>query len=157
MKVTLKNGAEFDFLTPAEHKDGLDLQNRNWFLEMQRGTQSKRFVPMSGTVNGGAIELPPNGTSDVGPNAGFVWAVQRISCQGLAGTDTLQIYRNNPDPSTFIGQMSVATPWFHLGSRGFILKGGDSLVVTGAALTATAVVVNGEYSEVPESQIWKLL
>ena len=46
----------------------------------------------------------------------------------------------------------------HIGGEGILLYGGDSIILTGASLTATGqIIVNGEGVEVPALMLWKLV
>jgi hypothetical protein len=158
VKFKINAGAEFDTLTKSELDDGLKSFHTSWFQEMARGLKPMRFPAVLAPIAGGKIAAPAAGVGDLGPNPGFAWALQRITVFGLASGDTVQIFRNSSDGQNFIGQVSFATPWFHVGSAGFILKDGEQLAFSAAGLTATGnLIINGEFTEAPESMIWKLL
>lgn len=156
-KFTFKANSEFETLTHDEMAGALSNHQRNWFMEMARGLKHMQTIPMIGTPATGTLTLPTLGGDPIGPNPGFVWAVQRLSANGLRSTDVLSVYRNSVDPQNFIGQLTATAPMTLFGDKGFLLKDGDSLVFNGTSLSATNVVVTGEVIECATIDIWKLI
>lgn len=148
--VDLLNSAELD----ASLSNHLNETTKTWFQEMARGFSTARFFA-TGVPVGNTITLPSPGAAQVGPSAGFAWAVQRISVQGLTSADSIQIYRNSVSPMNFIGNVtSIAT----FGSKGLVLRGEERLIFSSPMLvTTTDVIINGEALEVSELDIYKVL
>jgi hypothetical protein len=110
------------------------------------------FVPMitlSVAVSGGQALLAGN---EAGPRTGYGWAVQRMTIAGLAGTDTMTLYKgpvptplNLPQPQNLVGNpLTVAAPNFHPGGKGLLLQHGDFLSAFGTGLTAAAVTLSAD-------------
>lgn len=157
MKNTIKNNGEIELLSQQELDDSLGKVVTNLQQEQARGLGTARFVGI-GTVAGGALAIPgTTGDSPMGPEQGFAWAVQRISCDGLTAGDTLKVYRNTVMAAAFLGVLT-STASIRPGGKGIILRADEQLVVVGTALTTTGdVVVNGEALETSELDLYKLL
>ena len=155
-KIT-PNG-QINVLNKDELREALDKQTIDWFQEQARGLTTARFDGQ-GLISAGAVTIPAVGSPNrMGPKMGFAWTVQRISVFGLATNDSLNIYRGSITPHNFIGTITAASPEFHVGSKGLILRADENLVLTGSSLSATGdIVVNGEAIEVPETDLFKLL
>lgn len=149
-------GLNFETTTPKEVAGMLGDSQQSWFAEMARGHKHFRLA-ISGAVTGGVTDI--RDATQGGPNTGFVWAIQRLSVDGLAAGDTLKVYRFPAGPNTFIGLLTAASPELHVGSKGIVLHGGEDLEITGTGLTTLqpTLTVNGEALEVPEFMIWKIL
>lgn len=156
-KFTFKANSEFETLTHEEMQDALTINQRNWFREMARGVKHMQVPPTIGTPATGTLTLPTVGGEPIGPNPGFVWAVQRLSAAGLRSTDVLSVYRNNVDPQNFVGNLTATSPMLLFGDKGFLLKDGDTLAFNGTSLSATQVIVTGELVECATIDIWKIL
>lgn len=155
-KTEMRAGAPIETLNQAELSAVLTQQTTTWFQEQARGFTTARFSGLA-TVAGGAVQVPPTDDNRFGPDQGFAWAVQRVSASGLSANDILSVYRDTATPLNFLGYIT-ATQNFSPGSKGVILRGGESLVVAGSSLTATGdIVVTGEAVQAAELDIYKLL
>ena len=155
-KYTIKNNSEIELLTQKELEQSLTKTAEALMQEQARGLGTFRFNSQ-GTISGGIINLPgATGNTPMGPEAGFAWAVQRISCDGLGTSDVLKVYRNVATPAQFLGILT-ATTYLRPG-KGIVLRSDEQLVVFGTGLTATGdLVVNGEGLEVGELDLFKIL
>ncbi len=151
MKHTIKNGGHLELLNQAELDESLGRVATSITQEQARGLGTARLYG-EGTPAAGALSIPSPGDAPIGPETGFAWAVQRITADGLAAGDVLKVYRGNM-------LLGVLTPTQSLeGSKARILRSGESLTITGTALTATGqIVINGEAIETSELDLWKSL
>jgi hypothetical protein len=157
VKQKVEPGAVFDFATPGEMEEKLNLITRQSAQERARGVQPWRGEGTA-TVASDAVQIPGIGQDTIGVDNGWAVLVYNFRAQGLAGSDVVKIYRNAVADNKFVGQMTVDAPVESFGSRGLLLKGGEQLIFSGASLTATGdVSVNGEGTQVPETEIYKLL
>lgn len=158
MKHVIKNGGEINLLTQEELNQSLGTVVTGMQQEQARGLSTARFEGI-GTIAGGILAIPGvTGDYPMGPDTGFAWAVQRISCDGLGTNDILKVYRNGVSGYGFIDILTAAKPSIRPGGKGVILRSGEQLVVTGAGLTATGdLVINGEALETSELDLYKLL
>ena len=152
-------GATIETTSPDELRSVLR-QHSGELAELARGIKPMRFSA-SGAVSGAAVTIPApqSGQLKLGPSPGFIWMVERVSAFGLGTGDTLAVHRTATDGSQFLGLITAAVPWLHIGSKGMLLYGdGESLVLTGSGLTATGtILVNGEGIETPALQLAKAL
>lgn len=155
MKQTVKPGAEFDFVTPTEMVEHLNVITRQSAQEAARGVAVWRDW-RSADVAGGAVTIPTVSQDPFGVDIGMAVFVQNARAAGLAAGDTLSLYRNTVADTSFLGLFTSTAPAIRFGGRGLILKGGEKLIFTGAALTATTVTVNAEGIMVPETDLYKL-
>lgn len=102
-KYELKAGAHFDILNKSELDESLSKQTAN-ILAYARGVKHLGFTAQ-GTIAAGAVFIPsanPAVTQSqlqmpiMGPVDGFVWAIQRVTIDGL----TKLFAGSNPVPST---------------------------------------------------------
>lgn len=92
--------------------------------------------------------LPALRSADGGPNTGYFWAIQRITVGPFgAGTDLITVYRganvNDVQPqnalnSFFTAQVGAFVPW-HVGGKGLILRGDESLIFAGTITGASPI------------------
>lgn len=168
MQTEIKAGAKIDFLDHHQFREGLHDHQQNFFHEIARGVKAVTRLPvMSGNpVNGGIFlntTAGGNGTQ-VGPNAGFLWAVQRLTVAGLGDSDSVKLYRTNAIASSgelndtdFIDLIYGNNPMFKPNKLGFVLTAGEGVVIFSNNLAGTtAITVTGDYLEVPEQLAWKL-
>lgn len=154
---TLGAGESVDLLNRNELAEELDKQTKDWYQERARGLTTATFNTV-GNIVAGSILLPLSSEPVVGPRPGFAWSVQRISCQGLAATDTVKIYKGVANDVRFIDQLTPSRLTVYPGSKGLILRAGDNLIFTGSTLSLTGFVsINGEVIEVPELDLYKVL
>lgn len=100
-----------------------------------------------GTV---AIEAIANGTGTA------IYRGQLVATPAQA--DSLQVHRSTTDGSEYLGLITASPGYLHIGGRGMLLYGGESLLVTGTSLQATGqILVNGEGIEVPAFALWKIV
>jgi len=154
-KVKLQLGAELDVLNKGELADALD-QHSSWERQAAFGLRHQDLPRMIGTPAAGVLALGGDQPDQpmCGPGVGWYWAVQRIAVDGLVANDAVKIYKE----TKFVGWVSYQPGYITLGKHGLILKPGDFLRVTGAALTTTAQVeVYGEAISVPGPLMWKIL
>lgn len=156
MRFKLAAGREIDVLTKEELKEGLTATTASLLQEKARGFSTARY-DTTGTPNTGSLTLPAPGSRPIGPESGHAWALQRVTADGLQGSDVLVVYRNSPTPANRLG-IVTATSSLSCGSKGFIFRGDERLIAVGTALTATDdVTICGEAIEVAESDLYKIL
>jgi hypothetical protein len=156
-KTKLRAGEEIDTLSREELRQELSKQARDLLQEQARGVSTFDFQDAA-AVAGGLIVLPSGSSLGYGPEAGFCWAVQRISVAGLATNDVVGIYRDAVVDKNFVGQVTSTSPVFKPGSKGLILRGGQRLLLSGGSLAATGFIsVNSEGIEIAETDLYKLL
>lgn len=155
-KAELKAGRHIETLNQQELEDVLSKQTAAFFQEEARGYTTARFWDNQ-TINTATVTVPANDDTVFGPDQGLAWSVKRVSAQGLTANDVLKVFRNDPDvPGNFLGYITATSNFSP--SKGVILRGGEKLIVTGAALTATGdITVNGEAAQAAELDIFKLL
>lgn len=155
MKVKIQAGAEIDVLSRQELAAELAAAGTSWRTEQAKGV-TWRTASMWGTVTAGStLTLGETGDQVIGPEQGMLWGCQRISVGDgyTPASQVLRLHRNNTDMSTLICPDLSGYDQLY----GEILRGGDRLVVTGASLTASAIVwVTVLAREVPEYLIGRL-
>lgn len=157
MKQKIQPGGTFDFATPGEVKEHIDHLVANLFQERARGIAIWR-EDREADVAAGAVTIPPVGAATtIGANPGFAVLVQAARAAGLNSGDSLTVYRGAIVDKNVVAYLSSTTPVVGFGTKGLILKGGETLTVVGASLTATAVTVNFEGIEVPEPDLYKMV
>jgi hypothetical protein len=167
-------GQSADVLSPGEHKQHLKEVFEGWDRGRGRGIDDVRFYGQ-GLIASDAVVIPsqPSGQTSygsqypvLGPEDGYVWSVRRISVYQLTGTsDVLYVFRGQVgdtaasiQPSNFIDTMTTANPVVTLGSGRCTLRGGEQLVIVGAALSTTGTLtVSGEAVRVPAEMKYKVL
>jgi len=157
MKTRLRLDAELDLLNKDELAAELDKAS-NWERQAAFGLKHMALPNMSGTVSGAAVTIGGSQPDQpiVGPKAGWVWKVERVSVYGIAGTtDYLELYKGDPVAGLYV--TSIGSGAYHPG-KGLILKAGDYLSLQGSGLTSTGtLVVTGEVTQAPAVMIWKLI
>jgi hypothetical protein len=160
VKVKIQAGAEIDTLT----KDELAKALRDWSVEVMRGPIPKRFSAQ-GTIAGNALTIDgQNNTGVLGPEAGMVWLVTRVSVVGLTNaTDPTTLYVNGTQPWNVVLPSLTGTA----GSVGYhefpasqvMLTGNDRLLLasTGAIAATGTCTLTGQAWELPIGLVWKLL
>lgn len=84
-----------------------------------------------------------------GPNTGYAWAIQRLTVAGLAGADSMLVYRGysgaaDIQPQNVVGPpLTPAAPNMFPGKSGLILMPDQSLVFGGTLTGATTYTVSG--------------
>jgi hypothetical protein len=163
VKQTIKPGAEFDFTTPDEMKEHLNIITAQSAQERARGVQPWRGEGVAG-VSDTDVQIPALGSLEtIGTDPGWAAYVYTARAQGLSGSDVLKIYRVSGGVGTssavdlkFVGQCTVAAPVQSFGSRGLLLKGAEQLIFVGSGLSATGdVSVNAEGTQLPETDLYK--
>jgi hypothetical protein len=164
--VKIQAGATFETTTPKEVGEVVRTAYSETFQEMAEGVKPMRFSA-NAVVSGTDVTIPQllSGEVPLGPQPGYVWVVQRISAYNLAANDVLAVHRSNADNtvdgSSFIGNIVASEApggFLHVGSKGFLLYGGESMVLVGTGLAATGnIQVNGEGIEVPAFMLWKIV
>jgi hypothetical protein len=158
MKTRIAAGAMIDAVSPDELDARMDKFTAHWYQEKARGITIARFEAI-GTVAATNVLIPPNGTPEpIGPYKGFAWFIHSIAVSGLAAGDVVQVYRNVVQPTRLRAQLTFANPAATFGSKGLILLGDERLLFANlGALTATGdITVNGEATECPETDLYKL-
>lgn len=161
MKQKIEAGAVFDFATPGEIDEKLNVITRQSAQERARGVQPWRGEG-SAAVAATDVTIPAAGSMEtISIDPGWAVFVYAARAQGLATGDVLKIYRSTGGATTdlkFVGQCTDADPVASFGSKGLLLKGGEQLVFVGTGLTATGdVSVNTEGTQVPETDLYKML
>jgi hypothetical protein len=84
-----------------------------------------------------------------GPNTGYAWAIQRLTVAGLAGADSMLVYRGysgaaDVQPQNIVAPPLVPTaPTYNPGKTGLILMPDQALVFAGTLTGATTYFVSG--------------
>ena len=79
---------------------------------------------------------------------GYVWAVQRVTAKGLAGTDTVWVYRTNASAgaaaldSAAAALLTVTAPWWNPSRTGLVLQPDDGITVQGTTSAAVTVSID---------------
>lgn len=161
MKQKIQPGAEFDFTTPGELAEHLNIITRQTAQERARGVQPWR-ADGTAAVSGTDVQIPAIGSNEtLGIDPGWAVYVYAARVFGLGTNDVITIYRgtgNVVEGQKFVGQMTAAVPQISFGSKGLLLKGGEQLTFSGTGLAATGdIVVNAEGTQVPETDLYKLI
>lgn len=150
---TLRGGEQINLLTQEELRHELGETTSAWFQEEARGVSRFRFET-NGNASGGTLILPPNGER-IGPDPGYCWEVQRISVNGLTGSDAIYVHRTIDSGRGLIDMLTATKPAIY---PKCILGAGEFLILEGFGLTATGeICLNGEGWELPELDQYKLL
>lgn len=166
-KYEFKLGAYMDLLDKNELEKALEKQTYA-LLADARGVKHFYFSAQ-GLISGGSVTIPgpvagvteaqlqqPN----LGPLDGYIWAIQRVTIDGLTGnTDVITFYRNSVQPNNHLYSLGAApNESRHPGGHGSLLRGGDVLVASGSGLTSTGTLtLTGEAIEVPAEMVAKLV
>lgn len=154
-KVKLELGAELDLLNKDEMRDVLSHHDQ-WQRDAAYGIRHQDLPRMIGTPDGsGNLNLGADQPDQptCGPNSGWVWAVSRISVDGLASGDEVKVYKD----TKFVCWISYQPGMEKFGIRDLVMKPGDFLRIVGTGLTTTSQVeVYGEAITVPGPLMWKL-
>lgn len=161
MKQRVEAGAVFDFTTPGELEEKLNVVTRQSAQERARGVQPWRgegSAPVAGTD----VTIPAPGSMElISIDPGWAVYVYAARAQGLGTGDVLRIYRSTGGAVTdlkYVGQCTDADPVASFGSKGLLLKGAEQLVFVGTGLAATGdVSVNAEGTQVPETDLYKMV
>ena len=159
MKQKIEAGGVFDFTTPGELEEKLNIITRQSDQERARGVQPWRGEGTA-AVAADAVTIPAVGSMElIGIDPGWAVFVYSARAQGLGAGDVLKIYRNvGAVDLKFVGQCTAAEPTASFGSKGLLLKGGEQLIFVGASLTATGnISVNAEGIQVPETDLYKMV
>jgi hypothetical protein len=159
LKQEIKPGGTFDFATPGEVEDKLNIITKQSAQERARGVQPWR-AEGTAEVAGTDVQIPAVGSMEtLGIDPGWAVYVYAVRAQGLATGDVLKIYRGTVAADLkFVGQCTDADPGASFGSHGLLLKGGEQLTFSGTGLTATGdISVNAEGTQVPETDLYKLV
>ncbi|TNC19059.1 hypothetical protein [Amycolatopsis alkalitolerans] len=170
MEFELKLGAKLDLLTRGELADELATAQKRWMQQSHTWQLGKKRLSLPvarGTADvGGNLSLGSQQAADqvlLGPRQGFVWKVVRISFATMAASDTIAIYKGEPNAARFVAQLGGgAGGGTYNPSRGLMLKAGDYLVLStellaGSLTAGDAYAVSGEVDEVPAEMIGKLI
>lgn len=168
-KVKIDVGATIDTLTKGELDDSLKEYRTQGDATAQgllRGVKYFRLprlyaTPASGTVVLGEAWSGQSYTDQfIGPNEGYVWAIRRLACNGLAtgqAPDLLNIYRNgwHSDPVWQLNGNSFA---YTFGKSEMVLLAGERLIAqsVGSMTSTLQITLTGDAIEVPSEMIGKL-
>lgn len=164
-EVKLAAGKTIDVLNKTELRAALDAATRDWFNQVSRGDRYRRFSA-TGEIDTGSLVI--DGTlvenQTLGPQEGFVWAVQRIALSGLtsvtgtpavATSEPVQLFLNDDGPSSLVHPAVAGYQDF--GQYSLVMYPGDTLLVKGDDLTSTGIVtLTGQVREVPMPLAWRL-
>lgn len=160
MKTRIAAGEVIETSTPAETRHAMNQVVTEWFQEQARGVLPWRFASQPVTVAGSAVRLPATTDNECGPNNGFCIQVRTIRIKGLSSGDVIKVFRNSSSGEQVDEGVMPATGTLLVlrESKGLFLNSGESLVFTGASLTATGdITISCEGSEVPAPDAYKLL
>jgi hypothetical protein len=158
--VKLELGAEFDMLGHKEFKHGMQDSQDGFFREMARGLKSIRLPTINVLISGGVLNVGGDqpDAAPIGPRAGFVWCIQRLSVYGTTTTDSVLVFRNDPlNLESFIARIPLTPGVWTPGHRSLIINDTETLAFSGAGLGSPQIVISGEAVEVPGPMIWKVL
>lgn len=158
MKFKIQAGGEIDILSKDELKDALDKNTREFNALLSEGVEYSRLsaiinqIPSQGTPGiyaGGIYELG-------GPEPGFIWSVKNISFMGLNSVNPSHLFLDGYSNGNLVYAGLVDKGTQIVGSNGFIVKGGQKVILAATAtLTISATVVLA-YQQVPIKDIGKL-
>lgn len=98
-----------------------------------------------------------------GPNTGYAWAITRLSCNGLAGSDLMLIYRGYSGAADVQPQnvaappLTPAAPTIFPGKNGLILMPDQGLVFGGTLTGATVYTISGNAIQVTVDRLSRFL
>lgn len=152
MKAKFEVGAEIDFLSPAEFDERLRAALGAWRTELARGVKWQTITEATTVDAATNFSLGNVGPDKIGPNAGMLWSVTRITVAGagfVAATDTWNLYRNEAqDSNMLVGGITTRTQFFDLGA--LVVQGPEKLVIAGTGNAAgDSVVVTVGAAELP--------
>jgi len=116
-----------------------------------------QFTVVSQALTTQINELP-------GPNDGYVWAIQAVNVQGIAGSDQIGLYKA-PSIALALPQLqrgpvfTAGSPFWHPGKTGFLLLPKESIVLAGIGnlATTTSVFLSGTAINLPLAMVGDLL
>jgi len=132
------------------------------------GIKYFRIPQMFATPSGGTVMIGDNmlGVNtykgqQVGPNAGFVWSIRRLTAAGLGtGTspDLLNIYRSGMYTNP-IWQLNGNNWGYSFGPAEMMLLPGENLVAmsVGSLVSTAQIVLSGDGIEVPQAMLGRLV
>jgi hypothetical protein len=160
MKAKLEAGMTLDFLTSEELRGELASAMKAWRSEIARGVRFPKFSGQ-GVITGGAFRIGGDGDANksrLGPDAGFVWAVVRLSAFGggfVPGTDSFNVWIDEVTPSRLVETGITRTAKYDI--TGLVLVGPESLVFTGTSTGTDPVTVAGQAVELPVQLAYSLV
>lgn len=156
----IKANGKLNLFTREEFRDEL----RQWSAEVHRGIRFTRRS-MAGDAAGGVLQLgrpypgsTAYGAENLSPAGSFIWGIQRISAFGLGAAEVVSVYLNEAVTDNFVGQIGATPGFLSFQAGGLVLNDVDTIVVTGAGLTAgKRYGVNLSVAEVPIQLAYTLL
>lgn len=120
------------------------------------------FVDAGGNLNTNEYNNPNSnnqGNASVGPSAGFIWSVMRITITAPTGaTGTVGIYQNGNQPTNIVDPGAVPTYVRLWGKNQFVMRGNETVLLVGSGLVASSIItMTGQAIEVPLDMIAELL
>jgi hypothetical protein len=92
---------------------------------------------------------------------GWRWAVQAVVCNGLAGTDSMTVYRgaapSSAQPQNQLGILTPAAPMLHRGRTGLLLDAQQSLVFGGTLTGGSLYTINVDVISVSDRALCRFL
>lgn len=160
MKQALQVGGSVEMLTRAELSEELAQTSQAFFRQFGRGIKYLRFGPGSAVPDAGSVVLDgSSGQAALGPRAGFVWVVRRLTVWGLTsgGTpDVVFLYRNAPQGIP-VWQISGDNPFAKFSKLEMTLLPGEYLSLSGDSLTATGqITLSGDALELAAEELSKI-
>ena len=156
-EFVMSAGKKFETLTKAE----LDASLRAWMVEAVKGMRPIRF-DAQGTGTAAAVTLGGATTltgGRLGPEPGYVWAVQRLAVRVEGVPGAYSVYVNQLDAAHLVRDVNAAANGYaRFGRDELLLGGGDTLVVQGSTAGESGLVtVSGAAVEMPVGLLWKWL
>lgn len=140
-------------------KLGVRIESLTSELRAQREERARlwaeiRFVPLN-PVQAPFASLPA--LMAVTPKHGFTWAVQRVTVAGIgASPDTVSVYRgaslSDVVPQNLLNVLTAASPTWHPGGKGLLLKPSQTLIIAGGT-TGNTYTLSADVIQVSDDQL----
>lgn len=147
----LQAGQEIVTLTAEELKHSLD----DVYAKRFGGLRYFRFSSVLQADSSGTITGSDTG---IGPNAGFVWSVKRLTAVSQNGdAAALAWFTNGNQTADIVAPSSTLPAMWIWSSNSLVLYPNDRLWIVASGLTAnTMVTVTGQAEEVAANEVGKL-
>ncbi len=150
-------GGKFETLT----RDELDASLKTWMVESVKGMRPIRFdaqgaATAAAVTMGGATTLTGG---RLGPEVGYVWAVQRLAVRVEGQPGAFSVYVNAANPANLVRDVNaLANGYAGFGRDELLLSGSDTLVIQGSTAGESGLItVSGAAVEMPVGLLWKWL
>lgn len=160
MLQKLTANKEIDVLTAKEVRSLM----QEWKVDVAKGLRPITFNATGTTDGTGRFSLGGATTlagGQLGPPAGFWWAVDRLAIRvsGTALMTAFSVYHGAENSLTVVRDVQATAGGFvNFNNRGLLLPGTDSMVIVGTGAAATApITIAGAAIEIPQALLWRWL